>query len=146
MISKGHGLSRCRILRESESISLQVGESRSPAAVGTLIGRPHLQWGTVPFLTPSTSTLHTLGYLKRQRYFRCPLPTIWLEDKCYNLCISWHVSTQLQESTEPSAGCCNSACPPPKDHTGVYLHPCGIYAHRGNPQKMQTPMPQCSRG
>ncbi|KAG5291964.1 hypothetical protein I7I48_03925 [Histoplasma ohiense] len=85
-------------------------------------------------MTPRRSTLRTPGYLKRQRYFRCPLPIIWLEDKCYSLCISWHVSTQLQESTEPSTGCCNSACPPQKDHTGVYLHPCGIYAHGGNSQ------------
>ena len=74
------------------------------------------------------------------KYFQCPLLIVWLEDECYYKCVTWQVSTEIQETAMPETGgdssfndCLLTSCS--KNDEKIYICPRSIDIHRGNPQK-----------
>nr|KMM63822.1 hypothetical protein CPAG_00176 [Coccidioides posadasii RMSCC 3488] len=74
--------------------------------------------------------------LEEAKYFQCPLLVAWLEDACYNKCVTWRVKTTIQEATELASSGNGSTRDPKfspysKCAEKVYECPRGILGHRG---------------
>jgi BTB/POZ domain len=78
--------------------------------------------------------------LVEAKYFQCSALVVWLESQCYHQCITWYISTEIQEAKEPysqGSGIFVDGQFEPSSwaERKVYLCPRRIPVHRGNRSK-----------
>lgn len=78
--------------------------------------------------------------LEEAKYFQCPALITWLEDSCYEKCVSFHITRDVDDRLEiyreTSASTDISGPIPEATETDkIYVCPRGINLHRGAPYK-----------